>query len=83
MLCEKADDRPPGLDDLDVDFRFCAADGLAEAVRGAQALLLWDYFSTAVRDVWADADDTGLDPHHRRRRRHAAVRRTAGAPTWW
>jgi phosphoglycerate dehydrogenase-like enzyme len=38
-----------------VEFRYCAADGLAEAVRGAQALLLWDFFSTAVRDVWADA----------------------------
>jgi phosphoglycerate dehydrogenase-like enzyme len=39
-----------------VEFRYCAADGLAEAVRGAQALLLWDFFSTAVRDVWADAE---------------------------
>jgi len=39
-----------------VEFRYCAADGLAEAVRGARALLLWDFFSTAVRDVWADAD---------------------------
>lgn len=57
MLCEKADDRPPGLDNPDVDFRFCAADGLPEAVREAQALLLWDFFSTAVRDVWSDAKD--------------------------
>ena len=56
VLCENATDRPPGLDGLDVDFRYCAADGLAEAVRGARALLLWDFFSTAVRDVWADAD---------------------------
>ncbi|MDO0978140.1 D-2-hydroxyacid dehydrogenase [Mycolicibacterium frederiksbergense] len=55
VLCEKADDRPPGLDSLEVDFRFCAADGLSEAVRGAQALLLWDFFSTAVRDVWPGA----------------------------
>jgi phosphoglycerate dehydrogenase-like enzyme len=39
-----------------VEFRFCAADGLADAVRGAQALLLWDFFSKAVHDVWADAD---------------------------
>ncbi|NVN52787.1 D-3-phosphoglycerate dehydrogenase [Mycolicibacterium hippocampi] len=57
MLCAKADDRPPGLDDIDVDLRFCAADGLADAVRGARGLLLWDYFSTAVRDVWSDAGD--------------------------
>jgi phosphoglycerate dehydrogenase-like enzyme len=56
VLCEKATDRPPGLDGLDVDFRYCDADGLAEAVHGAQALLLWDFFSTAVRDIWADAD---------------------------
>jgi phosphoglycerate dehydrogenase-like enzyme len=38
-----------------VDFRYCAADGLAEAVRGARGLLLWDFFSTAVRDVWDNA----------------------------
>ena len=56
VLCERPTDRPPGLDDLDVDFRYCAADGLASAVRGARALLLWDFFSTAVSDVWADAD---------------------------
>nr|WP_218621261.1 D-2-hydroxyacid dehydrogenase [Mycolicibacterium hippocampi] len=56
-MCAKADDRPPGLDDIDVDLRFCAADGLADAVRGARGLLLWDYFSTAVRDVWSDAGD--------------------------
>ena len=56
MLCERATDRPPGLDGLDVEFRFCAADGLAEAVRGARALLLWDFFSTAVSDIWTAAD---------------------------
>ena len=58
VLCAKPDDRPPGFDswDLAVDFRFCDAAGLADAVRGAQGLLLWDFFSTAVRDVWGDAD---------------------------
>jgi phosphoglycerate dehydrogenase-like enzyme len=55
VLCERATDRPPGLDGLDVELRYCAADGLAEAVRGARALLLWDFFSTAVRDVWEHA----------------------------
>ena len=50
------DERPSDLDGLDVEFRYCTADGLAEAVRGAQVLLLWDFFSTAVRDVWNDAD---------------------------
>ena len=56
VLCERATDRPPGLEGLDVDFRYCAADGLAEAIRGAQALLLWDFFSTAVSDVWTGAE---------------------------
>lgn len=57
MLCEKADDRPPGLQNLDVDFRFCAADGLGSALRGARALLLWDYFSGALRAAWPAASD--------------------------
>ena len=57
MLCAKADDRPPGLQDLAVDLRFCAADGLGSALRGAQALLLWDFFSGAVRDAWANATE--------------------------
>lgn len=57
VLCADAADRPPGLNGLGVEFRYCAADGLADAVRGARALLLWDFFSTAVRDVWADAAD--------------------------
>lgn len=56
VLCEKASDRPPGLDGLDVEFRYCAADGLADAVHGANALLLWDYFSRAVKDAWPHAD---------------------------
>ena len=57
MLCERADERPPGLEDLDVDLRFCAADGLGAALRGARGLLLWDYFSGALRDAWPDATD--------------------------
>ncbi|MCV7149900.1 D-2-hydroxyacid dehydrogenase [Mycolicibacterium pyrenivorans] len=52
-----AEDRPPGLEDLDAELRFCTADGLAEAVRGARALLLWDFFSSAVADVWDRATD--------------------------
>ncbi|GAA2789888.1 D-2-hydroxyacid dehydrogenase [Kribbella solani] len=55
VLCERVTDRPPGLGGLAVDFRYCDADGLRDSVRGARALLLWDFFSTAVRDVWADA----------------------------
>ncbi|WP_036418626.1 D-2-hydroxyacid dehydrogenase [Mycobacterium sp. 155] len=58
VLCERATDRPAGVADLDVDadFRYCAAGGLAEALQGAQALLMWDYFSTALRGAWSAAD---------------------------
>jgi len=54
VLCAGPDDRPPHLDPLadKVEFRFTDAAGLAEAVDGADALFLWDFFSTAVRDVW-------------------------------
>ncbi|CAM4156413.1 (S)-sulfolactate dehydrogenase [Mycobacterium basiliense] len=55
VLSENPTDRLPGLDGLGVDLRYCAADGLAEALRGARALLLWDFFSKAVRDVWTEA----------------------------
>jgi phosphoglycerate dehydrogenase-like enzyme len=55
VLCAQQSERPPGLEGLDVEFRYCTADGLAEAIRGARGLLLWDFFSTAVRNVWADA----------------------------
>lgn len=55
VLCERSTDRPPGLDGLGVDFRYCDAAGLGDAVRGARGLMLWDFFSTAVRDVWDQA----------------------------
>ncbi|MGV9803045.1 D-2-hydroxyacid dehydrogenase [Mycobacterium sp. NPDC003449] len=57
VLCGNPEDRPAELADLDADadLRYCAADGLAQALRGARALLLWDYFSTALRGAWADA----------------------------
>ena len=58
VLCEHADDRPRYLDDLQLsaEVRYCDAAGLSAAIRGARALMLWDFFSTAVRDVWDDAD---------------------------
>lgn len=55
VLCKGPTDRPPGLADFDVDFRYCTAADLGDAVRGAQALLLWDYFSTALRQAWSAA----------------------------
>lgn len=39
------------------DVRYVDAAGLARALPGAQALFLWDYFSPAVRDNWAHADE--------------------------
>ena len=50
--------RPPHLEPLDgrVHWRFTDAAGLAEAVRGADALLLWDFFSAALADAWPHCD---------------------------
>lgn len=38
------------------EVRYARAAELADAIPGADALLLWDFFSTAVEDVWAYAD---------------------------
>lgn len=57
VLCEKSTDRPPGVERVGAEMRYCTAEDLASAVRGARALLVWDFFSTAVRDVWSDATD--------------------------
>ena len=50
--------RPPHLEPLDgrVHWRFTDAAGLSEAVRGADALLLWDFFSSALADAWPHCD---------------------------
>lgn len=58
VLGESADDRPPFLDALEgrADLRFTDAAGLGEAVQGAQALFLWDFFSTALSQVWEHCD---------------------------
>jgi phosphoglycerate dehydrogenase-like enzyme len=49
------DDRPPGLA-LD-GMRFAGdATSLAEALPGAEVLLVWDFLSDAVRDAWSSAD---------------------------
>ena len=58
VLCETSDQRPPHLESLAgrVELRYTAAEGLASAVEGARALLLWDFFSSAVADVWAHCD---------------------------
>ncbi len=59
VLVRDQDDRPPGLEALQgrVELRFVDEAGLAEAVAGAQCLLLWDFFSPAVRAVWDRCGD--------------------------
>ena len=54
VLVADADDRPTGLNALahHATLRYADAAGLADALDGAEALFLWDFFSTAVRDVW-------------------------------
>jgi len=54
VLARHADDRPPHLEQLEdrADVVVTDASGLAEAVTGADALFLWDFFSSALRDVW-------------------------------
>jgi phosphoglycerate dehydrogenase-like enzyme len=54
VLCARADDRPPHLEQVEAvaEVRYTDADGLAEAIDGAEALLLWDFFSPALAQVW-------------------------------
>ena len=58
VLCADGGDRPPLLAPVQerVDVRWTDPAGLGEAVAGADALLLWDFFSTAVSGVWHRAD---------------------------
>lgn len=52
------DDVPPFLEELEgrVDVRVTSADGLGAALGGAEVLFLWDFFSSALREVWDRAD---------------------------
>jgi phosphoglycerate dehydrogenase-like enzyme len=56
-LCE-AGDRPPHLADVEAraQVRYTDAAGLPAAIQGAQALLVWDFFSRALEDAWPHAD---------------------------
>lgn len=58
VLCATEDDVPPQLDALAgrVELRPVDAAGLAGALRGAEALLLWDFFSRALEHDWDAAD---------------------------
>ena len=57
-------DRPGHLDELSddagstgpaIEWRFTDAAGLPQALEGADALLLWDFFSGALADAWEQA----------------------------
>lgn len=52
------DGLPEGLERIEefAEVRLARADELAEKIRGADVLLLWDYFATVVREVWEHAD---------------------------
>ncbi len=52
VLLAKGGPRPPGVESLPAQIRYTDADGLAEAVDGADALFLWDFFSDALRSAW-------------------------------
>lgn len=49
-----ADHLPEGMEQVSevADIRYATADTLVDAVPGADVLLLWDFFSPAVRKVW-------------------------------
>ncbi|MGB7450371.1 MAG: D-2-hydroxyacid dehydrogenase [Ornithinimicrobium sp.] len=55
VLARRADDRPPYLEQLQdrADIVITDAAGLADAVTGADALFLWDFFSSALQEVWS------------------------------
>jgi phosphoglycerate dehydrogenase-like enzyme len=59
VLGARDTDRPPHLDALAdrLEFRVTGPEGLGAALSGARVLLLWDFFSTAVRGVWPHCSD--------------------------
>ncbi|GAB3271748.1 D-2-hydroxyacid dehydrogenase [Arthrobacter pigmenti] len=50
--------KPAGMEAIEdrADVHYVDADGLAGALPGADALLLWDFFSSALKDAWPHAD---------------------------
>lgn len=48
--------RPAAFDALDAEVRWAEADTLAAALPGSDALLMWDFFSTALEDAFPAAD---------------------------
>ena len=52
-------DRPPHLHPLAdrLEIRVTGPEGLGAALTGARVLFLWDFFSTAVREVWPHCEE--------------------------
>ncbi len=59
VLCGPDGVRPRGLEQVAerAELRYVDAAGLVDGLAGAQALFLWDFFSTAVADSWPAAAD--------------------------
>jgi phosphoglycerate dehydrogenase-like enzyme len=58
VLCQSLDaERPAGMDAIErvADVLYTDAAGLPEAIENAEILLLWDFFSTGLRDAWPRA----------------------------
>ncbi len=56
VLCDQQ--RPPDMQRIETlaEVRYADAASLPAAMRGAEALLVWDFLSTAVADAWPAAD---------------------------
>jgi phosphoglycerate dehydrogenase-like enzyme len=59
VLCEHLEEHPGHLDPLRgrLELRFTDAARLPDAIVGAQVLFLWDFFSSAVEQVWERCTD--------------------------
>lgn len=56
VLCRDDQDRPPGLRSLPAEVVYTDATGLPDAIRTADALFLWDFFSPALESAWPAAE---------------------------
>lgn len=59
VLCEQGSERSPNLDALAdrVELRYAHQAALSDALPGASALFVWDFFSEALQDVWPSAGE--------------------------
>lgn len=58
VLTSEAAGKPHNFPEIEeqAEVMYTDAEHLAEHLAGARALLLWDFFSTALRDAWSHAD---------------------------